>query len=153
MIAMAKRSLAKSGYWRFFSRIDELDILFYLISNPDIHKSGINPYLHWVNYGKREFRFPNTQFSKVQILDETSIRYKQISQFLALNFKSVKIDELVVSIFTIPWRPGIWSFPTKFIKFEVSNKNKLISINRIFVRDAMVYQINSKMIGFMLDEE
>jgi len=61
----AERPLAHYLAHRFgpFSPVPEFDAAYYLTANPDVAATGIDPFLHYLHYGYREFRKPSAGFN------------------------------------------------------------------------------------------
>ena len=55
----------KEGVKKGHNPTPSFDTKFYLKQNPDVKKAGINPYVHYIKYGKNEKRIPrNTDFTR-----------------------------------------------------------------------------------------
>jgi hypothetical protein len=49
------------GGWQV--KDDGFDPYFYLQTYPDVRTAGVDPYVHWINYGASENRWPNRYFN------------------------------------------------------------------------------------------
>ena len=68
--------------WKF-------DKKFYLDSNPDVSKAKLDPYKHYLEYGKLEGRLP-TRKAKLPIIDTDQICHKHKSNHFFLNLNRIK---------------------------------------------------------------
>lgn len=76
----------------FFSR--KFHKKFYLANNHDVAKAGLNPYKHYIEYGKLEGRLP-TRRAKLPIIDTDKISKKN-------NFSSINSIPIVIPTFNNP---------------------------------------------------
>lgn len=51
------------------------DTSWYLEKNKDVKKNGINPFVHYIEYGRKEGRLPNSSFDITKIDDYSAILY------------------------------------------------------------------------------
>ena len=53
----------QNGYFRGLNPTKDFDTRFYRATNPDIDKAGMNGFVHYIRYGRKERRSPQSYFS------------------------------------------------------------------------------------------
>ena len=111
---------ARQVFQKYYILVFKFDSKFYLACNPDIKIAGVNPKIHFLNYGFREQRIYSIKECNVVLLKGSDL----------LNFKNIfglPLDEITSSsihfstIFT-PWRQGCWGRPSQFIHVRITKK-------------------------------
>ncbi|MCF8365316.1 MAG: glycosyltransferase [Bacteroidales bacterium] len=65
-----KKKLTQSENLKFIKESGLFDVSFYLIDNPDVKKAGIDPMVHYLEYGGFEDRNPSENFDSAFYLNE-----------------------------------------------------------------------------------
>jgi hypothetical protein len=92
----------------YFKR--KFDEDFYLTNNPDVKSAGLDPYKHYLDYGKLEGRLP-TADAKLPVIDTDKICKK-------FNFSSLTSIPIVIPTFNNP------TYLSRFVN-QINNFNKL----------------------------
>ncbi len=70
---------------------------WYLEKNPDVKKSGMNPFVHYIMHGRKEGRAPNQSFDIKKLDDYRVIQYSGLfdeewfSKYYSLNWSKVDL--------------------------------------------------------------
>lgn len=75
----------------------QFDTAWYLEKYNDVKKSGMNPFVHYIEYGRKEGRLPNSSFNIQKVDDYSAILHSGLfdeewfSQYYSLNRNSVNL--------------------------------------------------------------
>lgn len=76
---------------------------WYLENNPDVKKSGMNPFVHYILHGKKEGRAPNASFDIDKLDDYAAIQHSGLfdeewfSKYYSLNKSTVDLVQYYVN--------------------------------------------------------
>ena len=83
MLRLLKRKIAKIKIRKTIKKSNLFDELFYLNSNLDVKKKGIDPLEHYLLFGEIEGRKPNPMFDPIWYLENNvDVKNSGISPFL-----------------------------------------------------------------------
>jgi hypothetical protein len=73
-----------------FNPRPDFDTLYYLASNPDVAKAGINPFIHYLLHGREEGRLSEGRMSGIEAL-RSIILLSRLNLTLITTFPKMKM--------------------------------------------------------------
>jgi hypothetical protein len=105
--------------YKYYILVFEFDKNFYLACNPDVKETGINPISHFIKNGFGEKRIFSLKGCDTEPLDYSKLIGYQ--DFFNLTSKDLVSNSFHFSIVLLPWSPGCWGRPFKFIRVRITN--------------------------------
>jgi hypothetical protein len=115
---LSRLRIAKKTLW--------LNSNFYILVNPDVAASRMNPRIHYFRYGFYENRVYRITQCELLILQKLEIKqsYKLLSSFFVNEY--IKFIRSVF-IINLPWRFGCYGFPSKLLQIDIKGNIKVDS--------------------------
>ena len=85
------------GWEKNYNPSPQFNTSWYLESNNNVKKNGMNPFVHYIEYGRKEGRLPNPSFDIQKIDDYSAILHSGLfdedwfSEYYSLNRNSVNL--------------------------------------------------------------
>lgn len=91
------------GYEKNYNPTPHFNTAWYLENNPDVKKSGMNPFVHFIMHGRKEGRVPSATFDIKKLDAYRTIQYSGLfdeewfSKYYSLNWSSVDLVKYYIN--------------------------------------------------------
>lgn len=109
---------ARQVFQKYYILIFKFDSKFYLACNPDIKIVGINPKIHFLNYGFREQRIYSIE--ECDVVNSNGPDLHNFKNIFELSLDEITSTSIHFSTILTPWRQGCWGRPSQFIHVRIT---------------------------------